>query len=648
MDDTPIWMPSQPEKSRMWAFMRFAERAYQTHFPDYQGLYDWSIKYPDHFWESIRQFLGIQFISPAKSILNKPASMLNTQWFSGATFNFAQQLLRRNDDHPALISVAENGKKTHISYADLHRKVAQCARALIKAGLQPGDRVAAILPNIPQTIIAMLASSAVGAIWSACSPDFGATAILDRFSQIEPKFVFLCDGYTYMGKPYSKINAMETLLQALPSIQQVVLCPYLEGTPIVKSPVPIQNWEDFIQDPATAFFAPLPFDHPLYILFSSGTTGKPKCIVHGAGGTLLQHLKELALHTDLKATDNLFFYTTCGWMMWNWMVSVLALGATLTLYEGSPGYPNTYRLFKLIEEEKITVFGTSAKFISTIEKTQTYPLKQYKMSHLRTILSTGSPLLSRHYDFIHTQIKPNLQISSISGGTDILSCFALGNPLLPVYKGELQCLGLGMAVEIYNEQGKAVEQERGELVCTQAFPSMPLGFWKDTQKIAYHKAYFEHFAEEIWAHGDFAEITIHKGLIIYGRSDTVLNPGGVRIGTAEIYRQVETIPEILESVVIGQEWKSDTRIVLFVRLQEHIILTKTLQDKIRTVLRQNASPRHVPAKILQVPDIPRTMNGKIVEMAIKQVVHGLPINNESILANPESLIYYTNREELQS
>lgn len=642
-----VWKPKHAKNSRMWQFMSFTSERNNQSLNNYQDLHEWSVRYPDLFWQTLCDFFDLNFDTPAAHILNEYKDMLDARWFSGAQFNFAQKLLSRKDDHPALVSINEDNIKKTISYKQLYAEVAQCAAGLKAIGIKQGDRVAAVMPNTQQTIIAMLATSSLGAIWSSCSPDFGVQAIIDRLGQIQPKVLFICDGHQYQGKKHCAAEKIFQLNNAITSLIQLVICPNIDEQLDINHLPNTLYWNQFIKPATLCHFVSLPFDHPLYILFSSGTTGKPKCIVHGAGGTLLQHLKELGLHTDIHAHDNLCFYTTCGWMMWNWMVSVLALGATLTLYEGSPTYPENNRLFKLINEEQITVFGTSAKYISTIEKTGVKPKNEFDLDNLRCILSTGSPLLPKSYDFVYEQIKAEIQLSSISGGTDIVSCFALGNPILPVYRGELQCLGLGMAVEVFDEQGHSTRKARGELVCTKPFPSMPIGFWNDKDKIAYKNAYFNRFPG-IWAHGDFAEITEHNGLIIYGRSDAVLNPGGVRIGTAEIYRQVEKIDAVVDSIVIGQEWQDDVRVVLFVKLRNGRLLDQPLIDSIKQTIRQNASPRHVPAKILQVTDIPRTISGKIVEIAVRDVVHGKQVNNLESLANPKSLEEFKNREELNS
>ncbi|KTC99931.1 acetoacetate--CoA ligase [Legionella erythra] len=641
-----VWQPKHPETSRMWHFMRFAEQKHQCRFADYQALHHWSTTEPALFWQTLCDFLAFTFDTPPAQTVNDYQHFLEARWFEGATFNFAEKLLRRRDHHPALISLNEAGERQAISYQALYEAVAQCAAGLKQIGIKAGDRVAAIMPNVPMTIIAMLATASLGAIWSSCSPDFGAQAAIDRLGQVEPSVLFMSDGHQYMGKQHDAAAKIKAVCEAIPSLKHVILCPIIGSRPAVDVNIPLVNWDDFLVESDVCDFVSLPFAHPLYILFSSGTTGKPKCIVHGAGGTLLQHLKELALHCNLDENSNLSFYTTCGWMMWNWMVSVLALGATLTLYEGAPSYPTPYRLFELIAEENITAFGTSAKFLSAVEKADARPNQHLRFPALQTILSTGSPLLPKNYDFVYESIKADVQLCSISGGTDIVSCFALGNPLLPVHRGELQCFGLGMAVNVFNEDGQAVRKERGELVCTKPFPSMPIYFWNDPDKKAYHHAYFERF-DGVWAHGDFAEITAHHGLIIYGRSDAVLNPGGVRIGTAEIYRQVERIPDVVDSIVIGQDWEDDVRVVLFVKLREGLVLDEALKTTIRQTIRHHASPRHVPAVILQVPDIPRTMSGKIVEVAVRQVVHGQTINNLQSLANPESLAYFKDRPELK-
>jgi acetoacetyl-CoA synthetase len=642
-----VWTPQHLEQTQMWHFMHYAGKRNSNPFHTYEELYSWSVGQPAAFWQTLVDFFHITFDTPAEQVLNQYKYMIDAQWFSGARFNFAQKLLSRRDDHRALISINENNERSSLTYKELYQAVAQCAAGLKSIGIQTGDRIAALMPNTMYTVIAMLATTSLGAIWSSCSPDFGAQAAIDRLGQIEPKALFVCDGHQYQGKKHLGTEKIKQLGEAIASLKQIIICPNINAPIDTTSLNKVVYWCDFIMPAEECSFVSLPFNHPIYILFSSGTTGKPKCIIHGAGGTLLQHVKELGLHTDLSSKDNLLFYTTCGWMMWNWLVSGLSLGATLTLYEGAPSFPTSSRLFEVLEQEKITVFGTSARFISAVEKDGVHPKDEFDLSTLRCILSTGSPLLPGHYDYVYQQIKSDIQLSSISGGTDIVSCFALGNPILPVYRGELQCIGLGMDVDIFNEEGKSVRTTRGELVCTTPFPSMPVGFWNDEDKTAYKRAYFERFPG-VWAHGDFAELTEHHGLIIYGRSDAVLNPGGVRIGTAEIYRQVEKVTEVLDSIVIGQDWNDDVRVVLFVKLRDNLTLTDSLIDNIKRTIRQNASPRHVPAKILQVADIPRTISGKIVELAVRQIVHKQPINNLQSLANPQALDYFKDREELLS
>lgn len=641
----PIWTPKHPEQSRMWQFMQSLAKTQKTAFDSYPAFYQWSVDNPALFWDSLRQFFNLRFHREASQVLSNDQEMMNARWFEGALLNVAEQYLHRRDDHPALVCLNENQEKQVISYKELYALVAQCAAGLKQLGVVAGDRVAAVLPNSAFAVIGMLASASIGAIWSSCSPDFGAAAALDRLGQIEPKVLFICDGHQYQGKQYPANEKIMELAQSMTSLKQIVICPTIRTNIDLQALPEAVYWDAFLQPAEACDFIPLPFAHPLYILFSSGTTGKPKCIVHSAGGALLQHMKELALHSDIGPADNLCFYTTCGWMMWNWSVSALALGATLTLYEGSPTYPEADSLFRVVANEKITVFGTSAKYLSAIEKEGVKPKDVCDLGSLRCILSTGSPLLPKSYDYVYEQIKHDLQLSSISGGTDIVSCFALGNPILPVYKGELQCRGLGMAVAIFNDKGQAVQEERGELVCTKAFPAMPVGFWNDTDRQAYKKAYFERFPG-VWAHGDFAELTEHEGLIIYGRSDAVLNPGGVRIGTAEIYKLVQQFDSVVDSVVIGQPWEDDLRVVLFLQLRPGLILDEALEQSIRQHIRQHASPRHVPAKILQVQDIPRTMSGKTVELAVKQVVCGEEVHNLKSLANPEALEYFKNRCEL--
>ena len=563
---------------------------------DYSALHRWSIDSPDEFWPAVADFGGVIFDTPADETLVSPGRMPGAGWFVGARMNFAANLLRYRDDRPAIIFRDENGQRSELSFAELHAAVAVTAAGLRDIGVSAGDRVAGFLPNHPQALIAMLATTSLGAIWSSCSPDFGVDAVLDRFGQIAPKVLFAVDGYFYGGKRCGTIATTAELARKLDGLERVVVVPVLDEDPDISSIDGSVLLEDFILPGQPLTFESLPFDHPVYIMYSSGTTGAPKCIVHGAGGTLLQHIKEHVLHTDLDRDDRFFFFTTCGWMMWNWLVSGLASGATIVLYDGSPLQPDAGVLWRMVEEEGVTIFGAGAKYFMSIEKSAFRPAEHGSFDSLRTVLSTGSPLAPSSFEFVYSSIKENIQLASISGGTDLLACFALGNPMAPVYVGELQCAGLGMAVEIRSDQGEVLSAgQKGELTCARAFPSMPVGFWNDPDGSEYRAAYFDRFPG-VWAHGDYAAQTARGGLIIYGRSDAVLNPGGVRIGTAEIYREVEKLPEIVESIAVGQRWKGDTRIVLFVVLQAQAKLTTALREAIRNAVRLNASPRHVPAK----------------------------------------------------
>ena len=643
--NTVVWQPKAPETSKMARFMKEVNQRFGLTLHDYETLHTWSIDQPQDFWRTLCDFCGLHFNTPPTEIISSPAELIDTQWFKGATFNFAEKLLSRHDDHPALICLNEQGQRRVVTFRMLHDKVGACAHALKAAGIVAGDRVVGVLPNDDHTVIAMLATTSLGAIWSSCSPDFGAEAITDRLSQIEPSLLFIADHYHYNGKRFDLSEKIKQIRVAIHTIKKTVICSRETPLPADGDESGQVRWDDFTQTPQPLTCTPFDFDHPLYILFSSGTTGKPKCILHGAGGTLIEHLRDLVLHTDLSAHDTLFFYTTCGWMMWNWMVSALCLGTTIVLYDGSPTHPTMDHFFDIVEQEHVSVFGTSAKYLSTIQHAMIHPNQTHPFTHLHTILSTGSPLLPVQYDFVRDHISSSAQLASISGGTDIVSCFALGNPMQPVYRGELQCIGLGMRVKIFNEQGESITQGIGELVCTQAFPSMPLRFWNDPERTKYRHAYFERF-NNVWTHGDFAELTSHHGLIIHGRSDTTLNPGGVRIGTAEIYRQIEKIPEVLDSVVIAQNWHDDVRIILFVTLQPNAVLNDALIETIRHTIRAHASPRHVPAKIIAVPDIPRTINGKTVELAVRQAVHNQPVPQLGSWANPEALTHFKNRKEL--
>lgn len=646
----PLWTPSAERiaATRMDAFRRFINQRHGLQLADYPALHAWSVDKREAFWQAIVDFFEVRFTRQPEALLREGAAMPSAHWFPGATLNFAEHLLRRRDGHPALVAIGEDGSREQLSYAELAAHVAGLQRSLQAAGVGVGDRVAAFMPNTWQTVVGMLATASLGATWSSCSPDFGTQGVIDRFGQIEPKVLIAAAGYRYAGKNLDLTAKLNEILERLPSLQQLVVVPYSRPEAQAndfRTAARVCLWQDFYQAGGEPGFAPVPFEQPLYILYSSGTTGVPKCIVHGVGGTLLQHVKELGLHTDLTADDTLFYYTTCGWMMWNWLVSGLALGATLVLFDGSPFHPTAERLIDLIDAESISIFGTSAKFIAALEKAGAKPRATHKLSRLKAILSTGSPLAHESFEYVYRDIKADLCLSSISGGTDIVSCFALGNPTLPVWRGELQCKGLGMDVQVWNEAGQPVIGEKGELVCARHFPSMPVGFWNDEGGAKFHAAYFETFPG-MWAHGDYAEQTEHGGLVIHGRSDAVLNPGGVRIGTAEIYRQVEKVEEVLESIAIGQDWDGDVRVVLFVRLRDGVTLNDELKQRICQVIRANTTPRHVPAKIVAVADIPRTISGKIVELAVRNVVHGKPVKNTDALANPQALELYRDLAEL--
>ena len=655
----PVWQPSAERIARA-NLSRFLEevRAEVPSVADYDDLYRWSVEEPAAFWAKVWSFCGMVASTEPTTIVDDVTRMPGARWFPEARLSFAENLLRRSQDPQegrgeALVFWNESGRQCAYTVAELRHEVERVARALAAHGIEPGDRVAGFLPNLPQTVIAMLAATSLGAVWSSCSPDFGFKGVLDRFGQIRPRVLFCADGYRFGGKAFDSLERAGQVIAAIPEIETLVVVPYLETEAVDTSFDPrAVSWEDFVgsapkDEGSSLAFAQLPFDHPLYIMYSSGTTGLPKCMVHGAGGTLLQHLKELVLHTDLRPGDRIFYYTTCGWMMWNWLVSSLAVGATVVLYDGSPMKPEADILLRMAATERVTHFGTSAKFLALVEKEGVVPRRDHDLSALRAILSTGSPLAPESYDYVYRDIKDDLCLSSISGGTDLISCFALGNPIAPVYRGELQTRGLGMKVEVFDEDGQATVGEKGELVCTLAFPSMPVAFWNDPDGSRYHDAYFDHFPG-IWRHGDWAELTPRGGMIIHGRSDATLNPGGVRIGTAEIYRQVEQIDEIVESLVIGQEWSEDVRIVLFVRLRPGLELDDDLRDRARRQIRANASPYHVPKKILQVADIPRTLSGKITELAVREVIHGRPVKNTDALANPESLKLFEDLAELRS
>jgi len=648
----PIWEPSKEriDGANISRFMRFVrEQTGNDDIRRYSPLYDFSVRQPAKFWQLVWEFCGIRASGDFDEVLVDGDKMPGARWFPGVRLNFAQNLLRHKDDRVALIARNEWGDKRELTYADLHDQAGKLAHALREAGVGIGDRVAGFLPNIPEAVIAMLATTSIGAVWSSCSPDFGINGVVDRFGQIAPKVLFTADTYGYGGKRFDCLAKMRAVLEQIPAIEKLVVIRYGGDALKLDGLRGAVAWPDFLGSDIQALrFETLPFDHPLYIMYSSGTTGVPKCIVHGAGGTLIQHLKELVLHTDLKREDTIFYYTTCGWMMWNWLVSSLAVGATIVLYDGSPFHPDGNVLWDLVDEIGIEVFGTSAKWIAAVEKAGIKPRESHKLLSLKTILSTGSPLADESFDYVYRDVKERVMLSSISGGTDIISCFALGSPVLPVYRGELQCRGLGLKVEILNDAGEPVKEEKGELACSAPFPCMPIGFWNDAQGEKYHNAYFSKVAN-VWCHGDHALLTERDGIIIYGRSDAVLNPGGVRIGTAEIYRQVEQLPEVLESIAVGQEWDNDVRVILFVRLRDGITLDDTLRARIAKQIRDNTTPRHVPAKILQVTDIPRTISGKITELAVRETIHGRPVKNSDALANPQALaLFEALRPQLQT
>ena len=574
--------------------------------------------------------------------------MPSAEWFPGATLNFAEHLLKRRDNGVAVVAINENGQREQLTYAELAAHVAGLQQSLRAAGVGLGDRVAACMPNTWQTLVGMLATTSLGAIWSCSSPDFGTQGVIDRFGQIEPKVLITCAGYRYAGKDIDQSAKLNEILERLPSLQQLIIVPYARPEARVEdfqTPAKVALWDTFYRPGGTPEFVAVPFAHPLYILYSSGTTGVPKCIVHSTGGVLLQHAKEHGLNTDLGPGDVLFYYTTCGWMMWNWLVSALAVGASLVLYDGSPFHPGPEHLLDLVDQEAISVFGTSPKYLAALEKAGLQPRLSHDLGNLKTLLCTGSPLSPQSYDYVYRELKQELCLASMSGGTDIVSCFVIGNPLQPVRRGEMQGKSLGMAIEVWNDQGRPVIGEKGELVCTRHFPAMPIGLWNDPQQEKLRASYFSQFPG-VWAQGDYAEQLAHGSWLIHGRSDAVLNPGGVRIGTAEIYRQVEKVQQVSESLAIGQQWDGDVRVVLFVRLQDGAQLDAALQEQIRQVIRANTTPRHVPAKILQVSDIPRTISGKIVELAVRNVVHGMPVKNTDALANPEALEQFRDRAEL--
>jgi acetoacetyl-CoA synthetase len=649
--DAPLWRPTETwlEQAGMSRFARAAEQRWQHKFGDYETLHRWSCQQPREFWTSLWEFAGIVG-EPGDTVLVDGNRMPGAKFFPRGRLNFAENLLRRRDDSDAIVFRGEDRVRRRISHRRLYDAVSRFAQALTARGVKPGDRVAGYMPNMPETVIACLATAAIGAVWSSCSPDFGVKGVLDRFGQIEPKILILADGYFYNGKWFDNLGKAREIVAALPSLECVVVASYGAEAAAPDGIAHAVTYDDFLGPFAAGdiAFTRFPFSHPLYILYSSGTTGVPKCIVHCAGGAILQHTKEHLLHCDIKPGDRVFYFTTCGWMMWNWLISALASEATLILYDGSPFHPGPQALFDYADEERIAFFGTSAKFLDALNKSGYEPAKHHRLASVRALGSTGSPLAPESFDFVYDKVKRDVFLFSMSGGTDLLACFATGNPIWPVWRGELQSAALGMATDVFTAEGRPAKvEEKGELVCTRPFPSMPLGFWNDPDGEKYFATYYAHFSN-VWTHGDFAAKTRHGGFIIFGRSDAVLNPGGVRIGTAEIYRQVEQIPEVLEALAIGQEWQGDVRVVLFVKLRDGVALDDALEQRIRRKIRDNASPRHVPAKIVAVADIPRTKSGKIVEIAVREIVHGRPVKNQEALANPEALALYKDLAVLAS
>ncbi len=628
-------------------FRLFANKKYGMELDNYRDLYNWSVNEITCFWEAVWSFGKPVVSKDYHQVVDDDSKMPGAKWFSGARLNFAENLLRRRDNHTAILSRGEGKDDRKISYNELYSEVEKMAAALREAGVEQNDRVAGFLPNIPEAVVAMLGAASLGAVWSSSSPDFGIKGVLDRFRQIEPKVLFAADGYQYNGKRINSLDKLKDILTELPSVEKVVVVPFESENPDLSGINKGVLYGDFLPAEAPPLeFAQLPFDHPLYIMYSSGTTGLPKSIVHGAGGTLLQHMKELRLHGDISDRETVFYFTTCGWMMWNWLVSNLALGATIVLYDGSPFHPDPSAMWQMAEEFGITVFGTSAKFIAACKGYGLVPKERHNLSLIKTILSTGSPLVEESYDYVYTSIKEDVQLSSITGGTDLISSFAGGNATLPVYRGEIQCRALGMKVESFDDSGKPLINLKGELVCTRAFPSMPVNFWNDPDGSKFHNAYFSDYPG-VWTHGDYILINDHGGVIVFGRSDATLNPAGVRIGTAEIYRVVEAFPEIEDSLAVGQQWEDDERVILFVKMNEGEQFGEELKKKLMDAIRSGCSPRHVPAKTVPVPDIPYTINGKKVEIAVKKILHGSEALNKDALANPESLLFFSDLEVLR-
>ena len=645
-----LWEPSQQriKDSNMYRFMQVVNAKYSQSFNQYAPLYQWSVENIPEFWKTMWEFAEIKYSKPYDQVVDDLSKMPGAKWFSGARLNFAENLLRYRNDRIALIFKGEAQAAVKMTYAELYNEVAQVAKSLRDEGVQAGDRVVGFMPNMPQTIIAMLAATSLGAVWSSCSPDFGIKGVLDRFGQIKPKVLFTANGYSFKGNKIDSLGRIADILKELPSIARVVVVPYTEQQADISRVPNAVHYQDFkaSADDLEIEFEQLPFEHPLYIMYSSGTTGLPKCMLQSAGGILIHHIKELQLHSDLKPSDTIFYFTTCGWMMWNWLISSLTQGSTLVLYDGNPFHPHPGALWQMAHDEKITIFGTSAGYLAALQNAGVKPGQTYDLSPLRGVLSTGSPLSIESFEFVYNEIKSDVQLSSIAGGTDLNGCFAIGNPMLPVYAGELQCRPLGMKVFAFDESGNPVVNQQAELVCTAPFPSMPIYFWDDANGEKYHSAYFDVFPN-VWRHGDYITLTERGGIVMYGRSDATLNPGGVRIGTAEIYRQVEQLDEIADSVVVGQNWKNDVRVILFVQMAAGVELTDAIKARIKAVIRANASPRHVPAKIIPIPAVPYTLNMKKVELAVKKVIEGKPVLNKDALGNPEALDYYANIKQLQ-
>ncbi len=645
-----LWQPSQEriESTNMYRFMQEVNKTHDKDFADYQDLYEWSVNDLEAFWSFAWDFLDIKSSRRFDKAIDDPGKMPGARFFVNSRLNFAENLLQFRNDKTALVFRGEDKVRRTLTYNQLYTEVAQVASSLKSMGIQAGDRVVGFVPNMPESIIAMLAAASLGAVWSSCSPDFGIKGVLDRFGQTRPRVLFTADGYFFKGKPLDSIERIAGIVKELPSIEKIVVIPYTAENPDISSLPNAVMYEDFKDSTATEVdFLQVDFDHPLYIMYSSGTTGLPKCMVQSQGGVLLHQKKELVLHTDLKESDTIFYFTTCGWMMWNWLACSLSVGATLVLFDGNPFHPGPDALWKMAQDEKITVFGTSAGYIEALKNAGVKPKEQFDLSSLKAVLSTGSPLSDENFEFVYDHIKSDLQLASISGGSDLNGCFALGNPMGPVYSGELQCRGLGMKVFAYDETGTPVIDKQAELVCTAPFPSMPIYFWGDEDGSKYHSAYFDQYPG-IWTHGDFIKVTERGGVIMYGRSDATLNPGGVRIGTAEIYRRLDAMEELADSVVVGQSWQNDVRVILFVKMAEGHELTDELKQKIKADIRQNASPRHVPAKIIECPDVPYTLNMKKVELAVKKVIEGKEVKNKDALKNPEALDFFDNIDELNS